>query len=185
LNLTSPTPLSFKSARLLIRRYRKDDEDFLYNAARESIREVFPFLPWCHPDYDREDTVGWLDMVESNWRQGEAYNFAIFSEDGSTFHGGCGLNNIDEHPVANLGYWIRTSSTGQGLATEATIALAAFGLAELGLQRIEIIMSTENIASRKVAIGAGAVEEGILRQRLLLHGRPHDAYVYSLVKDKR
>ena len=185
MNLSKPIPLSFNSTRLLIRRYRREDEDFLYAAARESVSEMFPFLPWCHPDYDRDDTAGWLDMSETNWRDGAAYSFAIFSDDGSHFHGGCGLNKIDDHPVANLGYWIRTSSTGQGLATEATIALAAFGFAKLGLQRIEIIMSTENIASRKVAIGAGAVEEGILRQRLLLHDRPHDAYLYSLVKDKR
>ena len=182
MNLSKPIPLSFNSTRLLIRRYRREDEDFLYAAARESIREMFPFLPWCHPDYDRDDTAGWLDMAETNWRDGAAYSFAIFSDDGSHFYGGCGLNKIDDHPVANLGYWIRTSSTGQGMATEATIALAAFGFAELGLQRIEIIMSVRNLPSRRVAEKAGATFEGTLRSRLMLHGEAHDAHCFSLVR---
>ena len=57
-----------------------------------------------------------------------------------------------KHPIANLGYWIKTPSTGKGIATEATIALARFCIQKIGLQRIEIIMSVQNGASKAVAI---------------------------------
>lgn len=183
MNLSTPIPLSFKTRRLVIRRYRTSDEQALYDAARSSIAEVFEFLPWCHPDYKIEDSRDWLGGVEENWKSGSAYNFAIFNADESEFYGGCGLGQLDEHPVYNLGYWVKTASTGQGLATEATIGLARFGMQHLGAQRIEVIMSVENPGSRSVAVAAGAHFEGELRNRLHLHGRNHHAYLYSMTPD--
>lgn len=183
MNLTTPIPLSFETERFLIRRYATTDEAFLFNAARESIAEVFEFLPWCHPDYTMQDSSDWLKSIAPNWKDGSGYSFGIFSKDGKEFHGGCGVNQIDEHPIANLGYWIKTPSTGNGIATEATVALARFCIEKIGLQRIEIIMSVQNGASKAVAEASGAQYEGRARNRLLLHGKRHDAYVYSITPD--
>ncbi|HYE66449.1 MAG TPA: GNAT family protein, partial [Pyrinomonadaceae bacterium] len=58
-----------------------------------------------------------------------------------------------------------------------------FGLEELGLQRIEIVVAVDNWASQRVAEKVGATREGILRKRLLIHGRPQDALMYSLVAE--
>lgn len=183
MNLKGTIPFSFETERLHIRRYQVTDEDHLFNAARASIAQVFEFLPWCHPDYSRDEAREWLASVGTSWIDGNAYNFAIFNRDESQYFGGCSINRIDEHPIGNLGYWIRTSSVRSGIATEATIALAAFALREIGLQRIEIVMSVDNEASRMVAEKAGAVFEGTLRNRLRLHGRNHDAHVYSITPE--
>ena len=166
-----------------IRRYEPADIPFLFEAARESINEVYSWLPWCHPDYCLDDARNWLESIEPTWKDANAYSFAIFDRQEKTLHGGCGINRIDEHPIGNLGYWIRTSSTGKGIATESTIGLIEFGLKHLGLQRIEIIMSTTNIPSKKVAEASGAVFEGTARNRLLLHGKNHDAHVYSVTPE--
>ena len=183
MNVAGSIPLSFTTDRFLIRRYRVADDDNLFNAARASIPEVFEFLPWCHPDYVIDETRQWLGMVESSWRNGTAYNFAIFTRDEKELLGGCGINRVDEHPIGNLGYWIKTSATGKGIATEATVHLARFGIEKIGLQRIEIIMSTNNEASRRVTEGAGAKFEGTLRNRLQLHGKQHDAHIYSITPE--
>lgn len=183
LNLTSTIPTSFTTERFLIRRYKVTDEELLYDAARSSIAEVFEFLPWCHPDYSEKDASDWLASIDSNWKSGSAYNFGIFDRDETEFHGGCGIGQIDEHPIGNLGYWVKTASTGQGIATEATIALAKFALGPIGLQRIEIIMSVHNEASKRVAEAAGGKFEGTLRNRLLLHDRQHDAFSYSITPE--
>lgn len=183
MNLTTPIPLAFETERFLIRRYETSDENVLFQAARESIAQVFEFLPWCHPDYQRRDSTDWLETITPNWKDGSAYSFGIFSKDDGEFHGGCGVNQIDKHPIANLGYWIKTPSTGKGIATEATIALARFCIQKIGLQRIEIIMSVQNGASKAVAISAGAQYEGRARNRLLLHGKLHDAYLYSITPE--
>lgn len=174
-------PLFFTTPRFTIRRYTLDDESVLFEAARESIGEVSIFLPWCNEDYCIEDSRNWLLSIESNWADQHAYAFAIFDSTSGRFLGGCGFNNIDEHPVANLGYWVRTSATGTGVATESTIGLARYGFEHLGISRIEIMMSILNPASRQVAINSGAQFEGTLRNRLNLHGENHDALMYSLI----
>ncbi len=181
MNLTNPIPTRFETERLLIRRYELADEQSLYKAARSSISEVFEFLPWCHPDYTIEDSRSWLKTILPNWRQGSAYSFGIFNRENKELVGGCGINQIDEHPIGNLGYWITTAHTRKGMASEASRALAHFGIEHLHLQRIEIIMSAENPGSRAVAESVGATYEGRLRNRLMLHGRTHDAYLYSII----
>ena len=185
INLKMPVdiPSYFSTPRFTVRRYTLDDEADLFEAARESINEVGTFLPWCHADYCIEDSRSWLLTIEPNWDDKQSYSFAIIDNVSGKFLGGCGFNNIDEHPIVNLGYWIRTSATGIGVATESTIGLARFGFSHLGLARIEIMMSTRNVASRQVAINAGAQLEGVLRNRLNLHGENHDALMYSLIPE--
>src|SRR5262245_32789118 len=98
------------------------------------------------------------------------------------FVGGAGLKCIHRvHQFANLGYWVRTSATGRGLATRATRLAARFGFEQLGLHRIEIVVAVDNLASQRVAERAGAVREGVARKRLLIRGESHDAVMYSLV----
>ena len=180
---TESVPLSFKTPHLYIRRYETSDDQALFTAAIESIEHVYPFLPWCHPAYSIEETREWLATITPDWNKGNGYGFGIFDIETKDLLGGCGFNRIDEHAVANLGYWIRATALGRGVATEATSALAEFAFKYARIRRIEIIMSVENEASRRVAEKAGATYEGRLRNRLYLHGKTHDAHCFSLIPD--
>ncbi|PYS40243.1 MAG: N-acetyltransferase, partial [Acidobacteria bacterium] len=112
------------------------------------------------------------------------YSFGIFDKDSGRFLGGVGLNFFNRvHQMANLGYWVRTSAVGRGVATRATRLVARLGFAQLGLQRIEIIAAVDNLASQRVAEKAGAVREGLARKRLLVRGEPQDAFVFSLLPE--
>jgi ribosomal-protein-serine acetyltransferase len=175
--------LELSDGNVRLRPYRGDDIDALYEAARESVAEINVWLPWCHPDYTRDDAIAWVDSRSEAWRGGREYSFVIEDPSDGSFAGGCGLNQIDELRLrANLGYWLRTSRTGRGLATAATRLLARWGLTALGLQRIEIVAAVGNVRSQRVAERAGAVREGIARCRLRVHDVPHDAVCYSLIK---
>ncbi len=165
-----------------IRRYRPNDAPALFDAVRESLDDLCAFLTWCRPDYRLEESRDFIARSESAWEQGEEYNFAIVDAPGETLLGGVGLNRIDRvHNFANLGYWVRRSYAGRGVATSATRLIARFGLMEMGFNRLEILVSELNPASQRVAQKSGAKLEGILRNRLVLAGRPHNAFVYSLV----
>ncbi len=184
INLARPTtPPGFDTERLHIRRYVLADANNLFDAAVESVETVFPFLPWCHPGYTILESRDWIRSLEPEWQAGRTYGFAIYDREKQHFVGGCGLSRIDDHPVVNLGYWLRSSATGKGIATEATLGLAGFALTQLDFERVEIIMSVANTASKRVAERAGATFEGRLRSRLRLHGKPHDAFLYSLTRD--
>lgn len=127
-----------------------------------------------------DETRTFLQERHSDWQQGNGYYFAIFHE--ATFIGLGFINTINlRHRFANLGYWVDSAQTGRGYATTIVRALANFAFEELALCRVELVIDVNNNASREVAEKAGAVYEGILRNRLQLYGKPCDAAMYSIV----
>jgi ribosomal-protein-serine acetyltransferase len=165
-----------------LRAYRPDDAAELYAAARESIADVYPWLPWCHPAYTMDEARAWIEWGAQARADGLEYPFAIVDRDGR-FLGGCGLNMINRlHQFANLGYWVRSSATGRGVAPAAVRGAAEFAFAETDLVRLEIVCAVGNTRSQRVAERAGATREAVLRHRLLLHGEPVDAVMYALYR---
>jgi RimJ/RimL family protein N-acetyltransferase len=173
-----PDPVTACSIRI----YEPGDARALWEAARESVAEVFPWLAWCHAQYSMEEAAEWARTRVALAAGGDEYTFAILGSDGR-FLGGCGLNQINRiHKFCNLGYWVRTSATRSGVATEAVRQLAEYAFQNTDLVRLEIVCAVLNLPSQRVAERAGAVREGVLRNRLLLHGQPVDSVMYSLVR---
>jgi ribosomal-protein-serine acetyltransferase len=165
-----------------LRTYDPSDAESLWEAARQSVAEVFPWLPWCHERYSLEEAADWIRSRALLRADGHEYHFVIVGASGELL-GGCGVNQINRiHRFGNLGYWVRTSATGRGVATEAVRQLVEFAFRHTDLVRLEILCATGNERSQRVAERAGAVREGVLRQRLLLHGQAVDAAMYSLVR---
>jgi len=158
------------------------DVPAIYAAVNESRAELAPWMPWCTPGYGETGVATFVENCAMDRQVGRAFEFGIF-ETGGAFLGNCGLNTLNvENKLANLGYWIRTSRTRQGFATAAVEAVAEWGFSNTDLIRLEIVVALGNLASQRVAERAGALREGTLRRRLVLHGRAHDAAVYSIVR---
>lgn len=170
---------------ILLRPLELTDEQALFSAVRESIPEVSPWLGWCHENYSIEETREFLRSRADKSQGDEWYSFGVFDRnDGGRFLGGVGLNFINRvHQFGNLGYWVRTSAAGKGVASRASRLVARFGFEELGLHRIEILAAVSNIASQRVAEKVGAAREGVLRNRLLIRGEPQEAVMFSLVPE--
>jgi ribosomal-protein-serine acetyltransferase len=167
-----------------IRRLSEEDTPAMWEAAAESVEAVYPWMEWCHPGITLEEVAAYTRWAQDAWERDESYSFVIVEQQTGTIVGGAGLSQVQrQHGMANLFYWVRSSYVGRGAATVATRLLARYGLETLGLQRIEIVASVQNLASQRVAEKAGAHREGVLRKRVLLHGTPHDAVMYSLVRE--
>jgi len=165
-----------------IRPYELNDAACVFEAVRESLAELRPWMPWCHPDYSMEESSVWLESQVAAFQQGTAFEFAVVASDGR-YLGGCGLNEIGvANQRANLGYWVRSTATRRGVATEAVRLVRDWGFRHTELLRLEIVIAVTNRASHRVAEKAGAIREGTLRSRLLLHGTPHDATMFSFVR---
>jgi RimJ/RimL family protein N-acetyltransferase len=172
--------LNLVSGQVLLRPFHPDDATDFCTAAQESVAEVYPWLPWCHPDYTIEESSTWIARCAEMWQEGTSYNFAITDARDGFSLGGCGLRYVSQMDrVANLGYWVRTSRIRQGIATTATRLLAQFGFKELKLNRIEIIASVDNRASQRVAEKVGATREGILRNRMVVRVQEADSMVFN------
>jgi ribosomal-protein-serine acetyltransferase len=173
---------TFDTESIGIRPFCGDDVPLLYGAVRESLDELCAWTTWCRPDFGLEHARTFILKCTQDWGACEGYNFAIVDLKDDTFLGCVGLGYVcPRHNFANVDYWVRRDWTGRGVATSATRLIAVFGLKELRFGRLEILVSVENMASRRVAEKAGAKFEGVLRKRLLLAGKSHDAAAYSLV----
>lgn len=169
---------------LLIRTYRLEDIDPVYEAARESLAELSPWLGWCHPDLKREEIASYILSREAAWQNKEEFGFGVFETTSGDFLGGVGLNQFNHlHRICNLGYWVRTHCTGKGIASTAARRVAQFGFAELELERIEIVAAVANTASQRVAEKVGAMRECVQRKRLFINDQSQDAVVFSLIRD--
>jgi len=72
---------------------------------------------------------------------------------------------------------------GRGYTSEATRLLSDYLFrAYHHIQRLELIMATENKGSERVAQKCGFTREGVMRQQLFMNGRYHDSYLYSLLR---
>ena len=165
-----------------VRLYQKRDAEEMHAAALESVAEVYPWMAWCHRGYSLDEARQWVAVQERLAEQGMAYEFAILGE-GGRFLGGCGINQISTaNRFANLGYWVRTSAMGRGVAPAAARLVAEYAFRKTDLIRLEIVCAAANTRSQRVAEKVGAVREGVLRSRLLLPTGPSDAVMYSLVR---
>lgn len=171
-----------KGRTILVRPHKPGDLGPLFAAVRESIPEISPWLPWCHPAFAADELAGFIEASRSGWSEKSQYQFAIFDATNGLALGGISLTHlVKANRLANMGYWVRTSATRRGVASEAVKLVAAYGFRQLGLGRIEIAALPQNIASRRVAERAGAQYEGVVRNRLVMHGTSHNAALYSLI----
>jgi ribosomal-protein-serine acetyltransferase len=168
-----------------IRRYRPSDVEAVYEAVLESKAELSLWMPWCHPAYAKCDAESWVESRAAAWERNEEWSFLIVDTHDRVL-GGAGLHRLDlRNGVGELGYWVRTSATRQGVATSATRLMARWAFAEQGLRRLEILAAVGNAFSQRVALKAGFVREAILRERVVLQDRPHDCALFSLLQTDR
>jgi RimJ/RimL family protein N-acetyltransferase len=111
------------------------------------------------PDFPRT----WLARYEQGSRDGTSAAFAIEDERGEFL--GCAMAfGIDaDAKSGELGYIVAPEARGRGVATAALRLLTEWGFTEHGLLRIELLISVDNEASRRVAERCGYVREGVLR----------------------
>ena len=141
----TPRDIELTDGVILLRPPELSDAEGIYAAARESIPEIKPWMSWCHDGYAIDETRGWLASLPDGWENDSNYAFLIAEAVDGRILGGCGLNHINRFfRLANLGYWVRSSSTGRGIAGRATSLVARFGIEQLGLVRLEIVVAVGN-----------------------------------------
>lgn len=176
-----PYPTTLTNNKITLRPFHRSDAGSMTQAVHESVPEVMPWMTWCHPNFSEKEALSWINSLPEAWKTGNQYAFAITNSKNGAFLGGAGFNHINpSYQLANLGYWVRTSAAGQGIATQATKLLAQFSIKKLKLLRVEIVVAVDNHASLRVAQKCGAAREGILRNRLIVHKQAFDAVMHSL-----
>lgn len=166
---------------ICLRHWRTSDASGGFEAVCESLEALKPWMSWAHEDYRQEELLGFIRSSIEGWEKDEFFNFVITDTLDETVLGGSGLNNLSRtYRMANLGYWVRSSRRGQGIAPRAARLAARFGFERLGLVRAEIVVAVGNRASLRAAEKSGAQREGVLRNRMSVGELVYDAVMHSL-----
>jgi len=180
-----PQTISLTDGKITLKPLQIIDAEELVWAVQESVNEIMPWMGWCTPGYDLTAAIAWLSSLSPRWKEGSQYAFGIRDNLDDAFLGTAGLNHIYSTQLfGNLGYWVRTSKTRQGVATRAAKLVARFGFERLDLVRSEIVVAVGNESSLRVAEKTGAKREGILRNRLVVREKILDAVMYSLISEE-
>lgn len=128
----------------------------------------------------------WLDRYEQGAQDGTRAGFAIVDEADGTFLGLAALVQVDrEGRQAEAGYIVAPQARGRGLAGHALGLLTEWALREFELERVELRITTDNVASMRVAERCGFVREGVLRSVHFKQGLRSDVAVYSRLESDR
>ena len=176
----SPVPTQLEGESIRLRRLSADDATDMHAAAVESAAELETTMPWFSRGMTLESFRSFATWAWEAWDRGEHYELSILAGDG-TYLGSAGLAVDARTMSANLQYWVRTSWTRRGVASEAIRLVSRWAVQAVGLQRVEIFISDHNVASQVAARKSGAHFEGVLRNKIRWNERAYDAHVFSFV----
>jgi ribosomal-protein-alanine N-acetyltransferase len=168
-----------ETARLVLRRLTPDDAADIF--AYASDPDVAALTTWeAHRTLD--DTHAFLERVAGWYADGFGGPWGVILKESGRVIGTCGMAIVPEHRRAELGYALARACWGQGLMTEAVVAVIDYGFATLSLNRIEARCLPENLASARVLEKAGLTYEGTLREQYLTKDRFIDLRMYAILR---
>lgn len=180
-------PQQLDTERLILRCPRAGDGAAVHEAVVESLPQLREFgasLPWAMAEPS-------IDSSEVFCRQGEADYLArtnlpllMYLKSNGRFVGGSGLHRFSwVDGRFEIGWWCRSSLSGQGYVTEAVNAITAFAFERLQARRVEAFPDDLNLASCRVCERAGYALEGVLRhERIGPDGVMRNTRVYAKVR---
>ena len=176
-------PTGRDTERFVLRPFRRRDTEALYRAVSASRTELSEYLPWAAKTYSKARAASFIKDSMHSWREGRAYDFAIRRPESPGYH----VGNVSVWHLSRtfrsgeIGYWIRTSETGIGIATEVARAVLKIGFDDLGMHRLILRIALGNLPSERVARKLGFVREGVLREEIKVGNRWLDHSVWGLL----
>jgi len=182
-------PERLETPRLVIRMPLAGDGLALNAAVCESLDDLKPWMPWAQVAPTPEQSEGVARRMQARFMLREDLAFYMFersvgSSNMGRLLGGVGLHRFDwVLRRFEIGYWLRSSAQGHGLACEAVQAISELAFGQFRARRVEIRMDDQNERSRAVAERCGFEFEGILRcDTLGVDALPCDTRVYSKIR---
>jgi len=166
-------------SRCEVRSWHHDDLESLVEHANNrkiwlNLRDRFP-----HP-YTKRDGREFLRTMLTQ-RPETAFAIAI----GGAAVGGIGFVKMPdvERVSAEIGYWLGEPFWGQGISTEAVVAVTRYAIATHGFTRLFAMPFASNQASCRVLEKAGYVLEGRLRRSAIKDGEIVDQLQYAFIPE--
>lgn len=169
--------------RLKLRAPKRADSAALDEAIQETLDELVLWLPWARLGHSLGDTRRYLRGARSARNRRQAFEFVIEDQGDGRLLGMVSLHRIDwMRRSGGIGYWVRRSEWGRGIAPEAARAMLDVAFIECGLHRVEVLVAPENKPSQRVVDKVGFVREGVARGAEFVNGSHSDHIQYALLR---
>ncbi len=184
----SDPPYRIETERLVVRCWDPRDAALLKDAVDSSLDDLREWMPWAHDEPQPvAQKVALVRRFRGEFDLGQDFVYGIFDRDELEVVGGTGLHTRVGADAFEIGYWIRASRGGEGLATEATAALTRVALEHCGAERVEIRVDPANARSARIPEKLGFFVEATLRRRLPAFGEQthsRDVTVFTLFREQ-
>lgn len=140
---------NIKTERLILRPFQSTDLNSAYQLFSDP--EVMRFS--LHGPYTEQKSKNFIEQCMFKSKNNEPSLLAVIDKKSNQLIGSCGFfpQQIQGMAELELGYRLLKNYWGQGLATEAAMAMKAYAFNEMGLTRLISLIEAENIASVRVA----------------------------------
>ncbi|MAS87290.1 MAG: GNAT family N-acetyltransferase [Micavibrio sp.] len=157
-------PMPITTDRLIIRPTQAGDGKAISEAKRESWKELQQWMEWAQGDVskvsDEADEILMREKAAEFLKRDELMLLAFDKASGKLV-ASTGLHRIKWNIRRfEIGYWVRSSETGKGIASEITNALTRYAFGALAANSVYIGHAEGNYASQRVIEKLGFVKEG-------------------------
>ncbi|WP_313214090.1 GNAT family protein [Soonwooa sp.] len=176
--MTENNPI-LQTERLTIRPVEDSDIYFIYKAF--SNPKVTKFLTVSYPDLEAtKEQMEWYKHLK---KKNLGYWWVICAKNSEKKLGACGFSSHQKvHQKTEAGYWLLPENWGKGYIAEALGEICKYAFENLSINRIECIVETENINSKKIMNKLNFQFEGRLRQAEKVNDNFVDIEYYSMLK---
>ena len=147
---------------LSIRMLREEYAEELFGVVDANRQHLRKWLPWLDANTNVEHTLEFIRSVSKQHSGDKGFACAIFVQ-------GHIVGVVGYHPIkkanksVDIGYWLSSAATGEGIMTKCCRVLSDYGFSELDLNRITILAAVDNARSRAIPERLGFMQEGIIR----------------------
>ncbi len=150
----------------------------LTDANRAHLRQ---WLPWLDGTREEKDTAAFISSMQKSFAESGVLICGIWCE--GKLCGVVGYNRIDRNNrTGTLGYWLAKNYEGKGIMTACCRAFVSHAFDEYGLNRLVILVATENHRSQAIPDRLGFRREGIFRDGEWLYDRYVDVTINALLR---
>jgi RimJ/RimL family protein N-acetyltransferase len=135
---------------------------------------------WHARTMTEDEARAYVERWERRWLAESGAGWAVV--DGDKVAGQISYFDLDlQDGLAEVSYWVTPAARGRRTATRALKALTEWSFGSLGLHRIEVLHSTANEPSCRVATAAGYPLEATKRSHAKHADGWHDMHVHARV----
>lgn len=159
-----------------------DAAEELFSVIESDRPHIEAFIDAMSETKTLKDELAFLKMKLHGYAEGTDYLFIILQD--QEICGCIDIHGIDQKVgKGEIGYWLHSSFTKQGIVTKSVEAVCSLAFTEFGLNKLLIFVDVENDASNRVAQRCGFALTSTEPQDSLLFGKLRDMNHYTLLKE--